>query len=106
MANTERLLDRHHRKPRSRQGKNDDRNISIVPVVKHRAWHILFGNTSATEIAKLITDVWVDPDYFFVAVPRKKRPPRKFLRTSEIECAQCGTRCTIKHTKVELKRNL
>lgn len=75
--------DYHHRKPRS-LGKpnccnlNDPANLSHVGVVPHRAWHGLFRNMTAPDIARLITKVWLDPDYYFVCVPRQKgRKPRK-----------------------------
>jgi hypothetical protein len=78
--------DWHHRKARS-LGKpkrceiNDPINLSHVSVVKHRAWHTIFANLTAPAIAKLITKVWLDPDYYMVAVPRfkpggKRKPTR------------------------------
>ena len=75
--------DWHHRKPRSlgkpsRCESNDPANLSHVSVVKHRAWHTIFANLSAADIAKLITQVWLDPDYYFVCIPRQKgHKPRK-----------------------------
>ena len=78
--------DYHHRKPRSlgkpnRCAINDPINVSHVSVVKHRAWHTIFSNMSATSIAKLVSEVWLDPDYYMIAVPRfkaggKRKPSR------------------------------
>lgn len=71
------MRDRHHRRPKSLGGDYSDRNISVVPPKYHRAWHLLFGNDSPQEIAKKITEIWIDPDYYVIAVPRKKRKPRR-----------------------------
>jgi hypothetical protein len=62
------ILTRHHRRPRSKRGTDHDSNISIVPSNKHEAWHLLFSNKEPHEIAKIINEVWLDPDYHFVAV--------------------------------------
>ena len=58
---------KHHRRPRSRGGKDDASNISRVAENKHRAWHLLFGNMEAEAIAREINTHWLDPAYFFVA---------------------------------------
>ena len=73
----QRHMDWHHRKPVSIGppnccGKTDARNMSHVPVSKHRAWHTLFNNSSAPDIAAIITETWLDPDYYMVAIPRYK----------------------------------
>jgi hypothetical protein len=64
--------DRHHRKPSSIGGKNDNNNISIVNQKQHRAWHILFRNKTAPEIAALINEFWIDPDYVIVVINVKE----------------------------------
>jgi hypothetical protein len=69
--------DWHHRKPSSLGPPkvcpvNDPHNLVHVSVVKHRAWHTLFHNHSAQEIARIITHTWIDPDYYMVAIPRVK----------------------------------
>ena len=56
----------HHRKPVSRGGKTIPENLSVVPVVKHRAWHTLFGNMNPMEIADEINKYWLDPSYEFI----------------------------------------
>ena len=66
------VFDKHHRRPRSRGGKNDARNISIVPVHQHRAYHTLFANLLPREVALILNNTWIDPDYYLVAIPRKK----------------------------------
>lgn len=63
---------KHHRRPRSKGGSNADWNISIVPIKKHEAWHILFGNLEADEIVKEINKLWIDPDYEIIAVYKEK----------------------------------
>ena len=61
---------RHHRRPRSQKGSGAPRNISRVSVLKHIAWHDLFGNMTAEEIVEEINRVWLDPDFFMVLVPK------------------------------------
>lgn len=88
MAKIPRLMDRHHRLPRSRGGSNEARNISIVERKLHVAWHCLVGNMNAQEAARMLSDTWVDPNFYFVAIPRhkvlvKKRRKRKY-------CTDCN----------------
>lgn len=45
-------LTRHHRLPVSRGGTDDKRNISMVPDDEHQAFHCIFGNKTADEIAE------------------------------------------------------
>lgn len=82
-----RIMDRHHRLPRSRGGTNHPRNISLVEQKQHRAWHLLVSNMTADEVAAMLTDVWIDPDYYLVAIPRK-RPSRK-KRRRRAYCLDC-----------------
>lgn len=72
--------DKHHRVPQSRGGTNDMRNISRVHPKYHKAFHLLFGNMKAEEIARVLTEVWIDPDKYMVCMPRQKKvvtPKRK-----------------------------
>jgi hypothetical protein len=46
--------------------------MSHVSVSKHRAWHNLFRNFTAQEIAEKINDIWLDPDFILVV---KRREP-------------------------------
>lgn len=48
-------ITRHHRKPTSIGGKNYKRNISYVPLFKHRAWHDLYQDKEAQEIITTFT---------------------------------------------------
>jgi hypothetical protein len=64
--------DRHHRLPRSKKGKNNPENISIVSIADHRAYHQLFRNHLPKEVAAILTKTWIDPSYYLVAIPRKK----------------------------------
>lgn len=61
---------RHHRRPRSRGGSDEKRNISLVKQKSHAAWHTLFGNQEPEAIAETINSVWLDPDWELVAVRR------------------------------------
>lgn len=64
------VLTRHHRKPRSIGGTSEPRNIARLPVKKHAAWHILFRNLPAEQIAEEINRNYIDPDYQFVPMRR------------------------------------
>lgn len=63
----------HHRRPESLGGKFTPENISRVPAGKHRAWHTLFKSHTPQVIADIINKIWLDPDWEFVVVPRKKK---------------------------------
>jgi hypothetical protein len=87
MAGKPREMDRHHRLPRSRGGANSPHNISIVERKLHNAWHLLCGNMNAQEVARMLSDTWIDADYYLVAVPRHKRPVKK--RRKRKYCVDC-----------------
>jgi hypothetical protein len=82
-----RQMDRHHRLPRSRGGSNSPHNISIVEKQLHQAWHKLVGNMNAQEVASMLSDTWIDPDYYLVAVPRHKK--KKGKRRKRLYCVDC-----------------
>lgn len=67
------LQDKHHRKPRSRGGTNESRNISLVPQHQHRAYHLLFRNMQPEEIAQLLNQKWIDPDFELIAIRKTDR---------------------------------
>jgi len=79
-------LHRHHRRPRSIGGSNEDFNISLVNRDQHVAWHQLFRNYEPKVIASMISAVWLDPDFYFIALPRKRAVPQPIL----YHCASCG----------------
>lgn len=92
-----RSFERHHRLPRSRGGTNEDANISNVEVRLHRAWHKLFGAATAPEVAAIITDIWCDPDYYLVAIPRNKK--QSSARRKRYFCTTCNAE-VLKHLPV------
>lgn len=61
----------HHRKPRSKGGTDHPSNISHVKRKFHEAWHLMFADKSPLEIAELINEIWLDPEYYFMCVERK-----------------------------------
>jgi len=69
-------MSEHHRRPRSLEGKTVPKNISVVSVKKHQAWHLLFRNHPPNIIAEIINKVWLDPDFEMVVVRRKKKVRR------------------------------
>lgn len=82
-----RIMDRHHRLPRSRGGTDHPRNLSLVEQKQHRAWHLLVGNMTADEVAAMLTDTWIDPDYYLVAIPRHRPANKK--RRKRVYCIEC-----------------
>jgi len=83
-----RIMDRHHRLPRSRGGSNTLSNLSTVEQSHHRAWHLLVGNMTAPEAAKMLSDIWIDSNYYLVAVPRKRLQAMK--RRKRRYCTDCS----------------
>lgn len=63
---------RHHRKCKSNGGTDDVRNISTVSRLHHKAFHILFANFDPHQIATILNNLWIDPDYELVV--RRKVP--------------------------------
>jgi hypothetical protein len=94
--------ERHHRHPKSRkksyQGEhiNEDRNITLVRPEYHRAYHLLFGNLLPNEMAELLNEVWISPDYYLVAFPRKKK--KRSRRRTRLYCVDCSCE-VLKHLK-------
>lgn len=85
--------ERHHRHPRSRKNSfsrdiNNPVNISFVGIRDHRAYHRLFGNMTPPEMAEMLNDTWISPDYYLVAIPRFKKPPKK--RRGRFFCTTCN----------------
>ena len=60
----------HHRKPKKLggSGKLGSPNMVLVSVIKHRAWHCLFLTKTPKDIARIINETWLDPDWEMVAV--------------------------------------
>jgi hypothetical protein len=65
-------LTRHHRRPRSIGGCDQDWNISMLPEKQHQAWHTLFTNKTAFEIAEMINELYLDSRYVFEVNIRRK----------------------------------
>jgi hypothetical protein len=64
-------MTRHHRHEKVNGGNDSGENISIVTQERHRAWHYLFGTRHPRDIARYITNVWIDPKWKLIAVPRE-----------------------------------
>lgn len=62
---------RHHRKPKSKGGKGNRKNIVRVNVKEHQAYHVLFRNMQPHEIADVLNHTWIDPKYIFTVRRRK-----------------------------------
>ena len=71
MSRKERLensLTTHHRCPKSKGGKNNPENLSMIPEKQHRGWHTLFHNYTPDVIARIINNVYLDPNYKLLAL--------------------------------------
>jgi len=66
------VYDIHHRKAKSRGGNSKPRNLSRVPRHLHVAYHKLFTNMQPDQIAALLNETWVDPDFILIAVRREQ----------------------------------
>jgi hypothetical protein len=57
------MMTLHHRKPKSLGGRKEPRNITVLPLEKHNAWHLLFANFAPERIAEEINEKYLDPDF-------------------------------------------
>lgn len=73
-AQPETLFSKHHRRPRHLGGGAfvPSGNLIKLPMEDHIAWHKLFGAMSAHEIATLINEKYLDPEFKMVCVQTKK----------------------------------
>lgn len=68
---------RHHRKPKSKGGSDNDRNICLIPRKYHEAYHMLFGIGTPEEVCDVLNKYFIDPDYLLVphrVLPEKENP--------------------------------
>lgn len=93
-------MDRHHRLPRSRGGSNKPDNISIVEQKQHRAWHMIVGNMTAIEVARMLSDTWIDPNYYLIAMPRKRKVAKK--KRQRKYCIDCECE-VLRHLRKTIK---
>lgn len=90
---TGQIYEVHHRHPRSRKRSykghiNEERNLCLLPYEKHKAWHLLInGNELPPEFVKRLNEEYMPPDWYLVAVPRKRPPKRK--RRTKAYCNEC-----------------
>jgi len=65
---------RHHRLCKSHGGKLDypKGNMVTVCAIKHREFHAFFGTMNVHEIARMLTDQWIDPRYRLVVELKPK----------------------------------
>jgi hypothetical protein len=63
----------HHRRCKINGGSDSfpPHNVALVPLKKHQAWHTLTGSMSPYQIAKMFTELYIDPEYTLVAVKKK-----------------------------------
>ena len=56
------VYDRHHLIPTSRGGTNHNDNQVRVKAAKHRAYHVLFGNSLPHEAIQILIEQWFYKD--------------------------------------------
>ena len=66
----------HHRKAKVNggSGKISSGNMIEVDVLKHRAFHLLFGTKTTEQIAAILNKTWIDVDYELVVRKRNEIP--------------------------------
>ena len=66
----------HHRVPKVRNGSGriSSGNMVEVDVLKHRAFHLLFGTKDTEQIAAILNKTWIDVDYELVVRKRNEIP--------------------------------
>lgn len=74
-----RKYSKHHRCPRSLNGTDDPSNISILNKKEHSAWHVFARNFSPKEIAEIINEKFLDPQWIFIA--RRRDAPTNSRRS-------------------------
>lgn len=64
------MRNKHHRWPRSRNGKTNNWNCCMVDAKRHSLWHALFGSMTGEEIAEEVNRCWLDPRFKLIVQPR------------------------------------
>lgn len=77
----------HHRKPRSLGGLSTPKNISMVSINQHEAFHTNFSNMTVPEICDELNKVWIDPDYKIICVKRTERIEQDIRSIADLERA-------------------
>jgi len=64
----------HHRKAKVNggSGKISSGNMIEVDVLKHRAFHLLFGTKTTEQIAAILNKTWLPTDWELVARKKEK----------------------------------
>ena len=64
------MLVKHHKLPTSKGGSNKARNVSYVPDSLHQAYHLLFCDYTVQDIADILNEHFVNPDFQLIVKPR------------------------------------
>ena len=64
-------MTKHHRIPKSKTPDKRGGAIVSVPSNKHEAYHLLFDNKNPDEIAKILNDTWIDPNWVMIAIKKE-----------------------------------
>ena len=60
----------HHKKCQSNGGATNSRNCVEIMQFLHNSWHNLFRNYQPDQIAQVINETYLDPDYYFVCIKK------------------------------------
>ena len=72
-------FNRHHILPSSKNGSNDDENIAIINIEKHRRYHMLFTNRTPDEIVNYLIDYFWNGQTKWVFEAIAKREEEKCI---------------------------
>lgn len=67
------IVDIHHRKPKARGGKGARGNKITVPKHLHIHYHALFQSKDPNQVAKILNETWIDPNFLLVVVKRDRQ---------------------------------
>ena len=64
----------HHRRAKTNRGsgKISSGNMVEVRADHHRAFHLLFETKSTPDIARVLNETWLDPEWMLVAIKREE----------------------------------
>jgi hypothetical protein len=66
----------------------------------HAAYHRIAGNMLPNELAAMLTDVYIDPAYYLVAIPRKNK--KSAPKRQGMYCVDCQAE-VLKHLPITHK---
>lgn len=69
----EKTLTKHHIIPTSREGRDDEENITLVPNGLHQLYHFVFGNLMPVEIITWLVETFWNGQWTWVEMALERR---------------------------------